>query len=463
MGTTELTISLPKPHAKQIALRASRAKRKVVCAGRRGGKTTGMAILAVEALLAGRRVLEAAPTADQTTAFWEACVAALTEPITAGIVKKNETNRTLELSTGGRIKCKTAHDADTLRGDYADLLILDEYSLMDEDAWRLVGAPMLLDNNGDACFIFTPKSMNHAYTLYQRAISDDTGRWAAFHFTSLDNPHLSREALAEITQDMSANDYKQEVLAEFLQSDGSVFRNIDACLTAPETTPLQHRGHMVVSGVDWGRSHDYTAMSVFCCDCAREIFLDRFNLVGWKLQQTRLLAACEKWSVRYGRVETNSIGSPNLESMRELAPAGLTLIGFEMTSKSKPKLIQSLALCFERETARWLPNPIARHELIAYEATVTETGYTKYSAPEGGFDDTVIARALAWKAARPYLNRAAAEPEVRTAVHGGRMVDDYGMDDGPRVKSSDDAANEEAERLRNEFLRDIDELKNPLA
>src|SRR5262249_50089397 len=146
MATTELTINLPKPHAKQLALRASRAKRKVVCAGRRGGKTTGMAILAVEALLAGRRVLEAAPTSDQTTAFWEACVEALSEPITAGVVKKNETNRTLELSGGGRIKCKTAHDADSLRGDYADLLILDEYSLMDESAWTQVGAPMLLDN-----------------------------------------------------------------------------------------------------------------------------------------------------------------------------------------------------------------------------------------------------------------------------------------------------------------------------
>ena len=39
-----------------------------------------------------------------------------------------------------------------LRGDYADELILDEFQLMNEDIWDAVGAPMLLDNNGDASF-----------------------------------------------------------------------------------------------------------------------------------------------------------------------------------------------------------------------------------------------------------------------------------------------------------------------
>src|SRR5262249_1554206 len=92
-----LTIRLPKPHGQQNRFRNSKAKRKVVCAGRRGGKTTGLAILAVEALLAGRRILEAAPIADQTDSFWQACCQALAEPIAAGLVRKNETNRILEL------------------------------------------------------------------------------------------------------------------------------------------------------------------------------------------------------------------------------------------------------------------------------------------------------------------------------------------------------------------------------
>lgn len=111
-----------------------------------------MAALAVESILQGRKVLEAAPTADQTSVFWRECKKALAEPIAAGIIYKNETERVLEMAlTGGRIRTKTAWDADSLRGDHADLLILDEYSIMKPDTWTEVGAPMLLDNTATPC------------------------------------------------------------------------------------------------------------------------------------------------------------------------------------------------------------------------------------------------------------------------------------------------------------------------
>ena len=129
------------------------------------------------------------------------------------------TERVLEMTTGGRIRAKTAHDADSLRGDYADLLILDEFSLMDPTAWTEVGAPMLLDNNGDAVFIFTPKPgsrVNLAREMFKRGQTDPTGRWASWHFTSLENPHISADALVDITQDMTQRGYRQEILAEWL-------------------------------------------------------------------------------------------------------------------------------------------------------------------------------------------------------------------------------------------------------
>jgi hypothetical protein len=414
-----LTIRLPKPHGRQTAFRNSKAKRKVVCAGRRGGKTTGMAILAVEAMLAGRRILEAAPIADQTDAFWQACCQALAEPIAAGLVRKNETNRILELAGVPvalnappnpnllkdlqvevvprlpRIRCKTAHDADSLRGDYADILILDEYSLMDSSAWEEVGAPMLLDNNGDAVFIFTPQSLNHAHTLYQRAVGDTTGRWEAFHFTSLENPYLSKEALAEITQDMTEQAYKQEILAEFLQGEGAVFRNIEACLHAPASTPGQHRGHRIGLGGDWAQKKDYTAFSVGCLTCNIELELMRFNKIEWALQRGRLAALVDKWTVGEILLELNSIGSPNFEALiLEGLGNGRILNGFETTPSSKPPLIQSMALALERTEFQWLPDPIGKGELLAYESKIGISGRPQYSAPEGGNDDTVIARAL---------------------------------------------------------------------
>lgn len=416
----EYRIRLPKYHALQDAFIRSKAKRKVVLAGRRGGKTTGCAALAVEQMLAGHRILEAAPTSDQTRVFWEACKRYLAEPIAAGEVYKNESDRVLEVvRTGARIRTKTAWNADTLRGDYADLLILDEYAEMDPSAWEVVGAPMLLDNDGDAVFIFTPKSRNHAFRMYQRAIADDTGRWEAWHFTSHDNPYLSETALAEITQDMTADMYRQEVLAEFLESEGAVFRNIAACLTAPQTTPAEHAGHHIVMGVDWAKQADYTALSLVCRDCRTEVARDRFNQIDYHVQRQRLQVLADRWRVATILAESNSIGEPIIE---ELQRSGLPVRGFETTATSKPPLIESLALAFEREECRWQADPIWTGELEAYERKVSPvTGRSQYSAPEDGHDDTVMARALAWEAVQSagYAGRLPAQ--ARKPVLAGIM------------------------------------------
>jgi hypothetical protein len=389
----KLPIYLHKPHTNQAAFKKSDAQRKVIVAGRRGGKTTGVADVAIEAMLEGRRVLEAAPTADQTTAFWDTCKKALAEPLAQGAIYKNETNRLLEMPGGqGRIRSKTAWDADSLRGDYADLLILDEYSIMHPSAWEEVGAPMLLDNGGDAIFIFTPKRKNHAFHLYQRAIGDDSGRWAAFHFTSHDNPYLDKTALAEITQDMGEDAYRQEILAEFLEGSGSVFRNLDACMHAPTTTPAAHSGHTLVMGADWGKQNDMTALSIGCVDCRVEVAHDRFNQIDYAFQRARLAAMVEKWGVAAVLAESNAMGDPIVE---ELQRSGLPVIAFATTVSSKPPLIENLALTFERAEWQFLADPIWTGELESYERKVSAlTGRSSYSAPQGLHDDTVVSRAL---------------------------------------------------------------------
>lgn len=219
-------VILPRPHAKQMEFISSPAKRKIIRAGRRGGKTVGIAIYAVQKFLEGRRVLYAAPTSDQIARFWKEVTQALYEPIQAGIFYKNESAHVIELlRTEQRIRAKTAWNSDTLRGDYADELLMDEYQLMDETAWTEVGAPMLLDRNGNGIFVYTPPSLHsrsaskafdpqHAAKLYKKALEDLTGRWEAFHFSSKENPHISEDALNEISQDMTSLAYRQEILAE---------------------------------------------------------------------------------------------------------------------------------------------------------------------------------------------------------------------------------------------------------
>lgn len=218
-------VDLPILHPFQEKIIKSEAKRKIIRAGRRSGKTVVASIIAVQAFLDGKRPLYVAPTTDQLHTFWNEVKKALYELIEANLYYKNESEHFIEKrGTKNRLKGKTAWNSDMLRGDYCDKLILDEWQLMDEVMWNEVGAPMLLDNNGDAIFIYTPPSLHshsvskakdprHAQKMFERA-SGVPGRWEAFSFTSHDNPYISREALKEITLDMTQLAYRQEILAE---------------------------------------------------------------------------------------------------------------------------------------------------------------------------------------------------------------------------------------------------------
>lgn len=217
------------PHARQAEFLDSTAKRKIIRAGRRGGKTVGIAIGAVRSFQAGHRVLYGAPTSEQVDAFWYQCKKSLARAINSGQLRKNESEHLIELpGTERRLRAKTCWNADTLRGDYADMLILDEFQLMAESTWKEVGAPMLLDNDGNAVFIYTPPSLHarakgavskasdpqHAAKMFRKAQLDTSRRWATFHFSSRENPHISAAALDEISSDMTALSYRMEILAE---------------------------------------------------------------------------------------------------------------------------------------------------------------------------------------------------------------------------------------------------------
>lgn len=240
------TITLPssEDHINQQNFIDSAYKRTVVRAGRRGGKTVGVGIKACKEFLAGRRILYAAPMSEQVERFWTTVCRAFEGAVDQKALYRNNTLHVLEIpGTEIRIRAKSAWNADSLRGDYADLLILDEYQLMSEDAWELVGAPMLLDNDGDAIFIYTPPSLHsrstskandpqHAAKLFARAQEEEQAalregrvpRWKTFHFSSMDNPYISKDALDEITKDMTSLAYKMEILAlDITESPGALW------------------------------------------------------------------------------------------------------------------------------------------------------------------------------------------------------------------------------------------------
>ena len=311
-------------------------------------------------------------------------------PIITGV---NQQQHRLETGSGS-IDMWSLDSPDSARGRFYRRVIVDEAAMVPnfQEAWQAVIRPTLSDLEGDAFWLSTPRGMNffkQGFDYGQDPLMED---WASWRFPTAANPFISPDEIESASRELPELTFKQEYLAEFLQSEGAVFRNIEPNLKAKESIPEAHKAHRIVSGLDWAQKHDFTAHSIGCADCKVELELDRFNKIEWAFQRARIKTAIDKWKIKEVLAEENSIGSPNIEALQK---EGLPVKGFQTTAQSKSPLIQSLALAFERNEFKWLNIPVATAELIAYESKIsTITGRVTYSAPEGMNDDTVIARAL---------------------------------------------------------------------
>ena len=401
-------IDLPALYPLQVEIVDHPALRKVVVAGRRGGKTTMFATLAVERALATRKkVMMVSPLQDQVDIFWRKLKDWLAEPLTHKLIQKNEVKRTLTFWNGSTIRCKTGHNPDALRGEDADLLIFDECALLDPATWYSVGAAMLADRaNSEAVFISTPKYKNWFYHLYLNARADTSGLWQAFHFPSHANPHLAGLDIA--TAGMPDTVYRQEILAEFLEMDGAVFRNIENCVYGdyPDTA---YKGHFIMA-VDWGRTNDYTVALVGDADTGRIVDKVRFTNVRFEEQIRRIMMLAVKWQVELIVAEANAMGGPLVEQLRIAADEyanfneqdtrylSTSVSAFTMTAVNKPRLVEALMLAFEQGDIQIPNDPDLLNELETFSLLrQNQLGLPTYGAPLGMHDDMVITLAILWK------------------------------------------------------------------
>jgi hypothetical protein len=382
---------LPTLHPAQQAVFDSRARFRVVVCGRRWGKTELGKALVLARLSAGdQRVWWLAPTRTMASQVWRDLKRHLDQRDDLSI---DVSERHVEFDAGGWLDIRSTHTPDYLRGAGLDFAVMDEAAFMKPTVWPEVVRPMLLDRRGGALFISTPNGHNWFYDVYRHALEDP--EWATFHYPTSSSPLIDPADLAAIRASTIERIWRQEYEAEFIDGSGQVFRHLREAATASPSAPecVVH----AVAGVDWGREGDYTAVVVLDAETRTMLDIDRFHQVGWELQRSRLTALCARWNVQTVLAEANSIGSVNIEALER---DGLPIVPFTMTSRSKPPLIDALALALETGQLRLLPDEVLLHELAAYRMRRSPSGLWQYSAPSGGHDDCVIALALAWRAAQ---------------------------------------------------------------
>ena len=95
-------------------------------------------------------------------------------------------------------------------------LVFSEFALANPYAWSYL-RPILLENNGWAIFISTPRGRNHLYRLYQLAIDPDTDWLGVLNnadstdvFTPEQLENEKREYIATYGETMGLALYRQE-------------------------------------------------------------------------------------------------------------------------------------------------------------------------------------------------------------------------------------------------------------
>jgi len=397
MKTKKIQINA-SPHPGQKAVHENPARFKVLAAGRRWGKTRLGVNECLGVAAAGGRAWWVAPTYKMAAVGWR--------PLhRMGIqigAEVRRVDRQIMLPNGGEVTVRSADNPDTLRGEGLDFAVLDECAFISESAWTEAIRPALSDRKGKAMFISTPKGRNWFFRLYQHGQTGDPA-WQSWKLPTEYNPHIDKEEIEAARQSLPEMIFRQEYLAQFLENEGAVFRNISNCMDADKKATIEHhtdydergeiiRYHNLMAGIDWGKQNDFTVISIGCADCNVEVARDRFNQIDYSFQRKRIMSLLDEWKVNTGLAETNAMGDPILE---QLQADGAPLEGFQTTAQTKPQLIENLALALEREEWQFQEDPIWTGELEAYERKISATtGRSSYSAPEGLHDDTVIARAL---------------------------------------------------------------------
>jgi len=196
---------------------------KIVAAGRRTGKSRLAAwMLIVNALQADRgHVFYVAPTQGQARDIMWQTLLELGHPVISG---RHINNLQIQLVNGATISLKGADRPETMRGVSLKFLVMDEYADMKPEVFEQILRPALADQKGSAIFIGTPMGRNHFYELYKYAELSDDETYAAYHFTSYDNPLLDAGEIDIAKRSMSSYAFRQEFMASFEARGSEMFK-----------------------------------------------------------------------------------------------------------------------------------------------------------------------------------------------------------------------------------------------
>jgi len=130
------------------------------------------------------------------------------------VVQAKVNNSELRIDFGDRrISLYGSENADNLRGQYFDGVIIDEVGDQNPRIWNEIVRAALADREGWCLFIGTPKGQNHFKDLRDRAEKQED--WCLLEFKASETKLLKDEELKSAKREMGIERYNQEFECSF--------------------------------------------------------------------------------------------------------------------------------------------------------------------------------------------------------------------------------------------------------
>lgn len=385
---TEKVLKIPySPHPAQMEFHNSKARFRILAAGRRFGKSIAAVNEAIKYGVTHAKsiIWIVAPVYSQAMINWRWFKHFLPREL---VKEVHLTEKYIELVNGSSIWIKSGDNPDTLRGEGIDFLVIDEAALVRKDVWEEALRPALSDKRGKAVFISTPAGHNWFFDLWTRGQDKAFSEYQSWRLPTSVNPYIQYEEIQEAQRSLPELVFRQEYLAEFLSDVGAVFRGIKNCIMGVLSDPKPNESYTL--GVDLAKYSDFT---VLCCLDSRGhlVAFDRFNQIDWAFQKARIIDMAEKYRAKV-IIDSSGVGDPIFEDLQR---AGLNIEGYKFTNESKKQLIEGLSLAIEQRRVSFPDIPVLINELKIFGYKIKASGTITYNAPPGYHDDCVIALALA--------------------------------------------------------------------
>ena len=203
-------------------------------------------------------------------------------------------------------------------------------------------------------------------------------------------------------KDMPHRLFLQEVMAEFLDDESGVFRKVNLC-TVGELLPSV-LGRFYVMGIDLGRTHDFTVLTVIDSITRGVVAHERFTDIEWKEQKLKIQELAKKYNHALCWIDSTGMGEPIFEDLRD---SGVSVEPYKFNNTTKVALVKQLEIAIEQRQITWPKElEILTQEVKDYEYQLTRMGNVTYGAPEGKYDDCVISLGLAVWGLRNQLREA---------------------------------------------------------